>query len=366
MAAVRIDTQELQEVLRLTPPEQNIMLVGRHGIGKSQILTAHHRAQGRTVAPFFLGQMSDPGDLIGLMHKDEKTGRSVFLPPFWWPADGEPIVLFLDELNRARPEILQSVMDLALNKTLADKRLPAGSIVIAAVNEGDEYQLTDLDPALVSRFNVYEFAPTVEDWLVWAAENGIDPRVIRFIQTSSHFLDSAVLPEAAPMQPGGDLAKSPDRRAWERVSRLISGIETPGDIHLKLIAGVVGTAAAAAFMKGLRAGPRIAAEDVLLRFGKVKAKIGRLPVPELAALNEQLLLWLQAGHHEEESGREKTALENFTAYLRVLQTGRQSEALAHISSLIENPRFGRASTFLLRSGEVPGILAEFIEAIEIE
>ncbi len=56
------------------------------------------------VVAFFLGQMSDPGDLIGLMHKDEETGRSVFLPPYWWPVDGRPIVLFLDELNRARPE----------------------------------------------------------------------------------------------------------------------------------------------------------------------------------------------------------------------------------------------------------------------
>ena len=33
---------------------------------------------------------------------------------------GKPIVLFLDELNRARPEILQTVMDLALNRKLAE------------------------------------------------------------------------------------------------------------------------------------------------------------------------------------------------------------------------------------------------------
>jgi MoxR-like ATPase len=99
--------------------------------------------------------MSDPGDLIGLMHKDEGTGRSIFLPPYWWPVDGKPIVLFLDELNRARPEILQSVHELALNKTLAGKRLPGGSVVVSAVNEGEDYQLTDLDPALVSRFNLY-------------------------------------------------------------------------------------------------------------------------------------------------------------------------------------------------------------------
>jgi len=104
--------------------------------------------------------------------------------------DGKPIVLFLDELNRARPEILQSVHELALNKTLAGKRLPDGSIVVSAVNAGDEYQLTDLDPALVSRFNLYEFAPTVEDWLLWATAHDVDPRVTAFIQQNNQYLDS--------------------------------------------------------------------------------------------------------------------------------------------------------------------------------
>lgn len=38
------------------------------------------------------------------------------MPPYWFPVDGKPIVLFLDELNRARPEVLQTIMDLALNR----------------------------------------------------------------------------------------------------------------------------------------------------------------------------------------------------------------------------------------------------------
>src|SRR3954463_15023974 len=141
--AIKIDARELVEVLRLTPPEQNVLLIGRHGIGKSQIITRFfHQEREMPVVAFFLGQMSDPGDLIGLLHKDEQTGRSVFLPPYWWPTDGEAGALFLHELNRARPEILQSVHELALNKTLAGKRLPEGSVVVSAVNAGDEYQLT--------------------------------------------------------------------------------------------------------------------------------------------------------------------------------------------------------------------------------
>jgi MoxR-like ATPase len=81
-------------------------------------------------------------------------------PIFDCPGGFPPVVLFLDELNRARPEILQTIMDLTLNKILAGKKLPSGSQIISAVNEGEEYQLTDLDPALISRFNIYYFSPS--------------------------------------------------------------------------------------------------------------------------------------------------------------------------------------------------------------
>ena len=112
--AIAIDTQGLTTVLDVTPSWQNIMLTGKHGIGKSQILTNYFKTKDMTVKTLFLGQMSDPGDLLGLPTKDEMTGRTTFMPPYWFPTDGKPIVLFLDELNRARPEILQTVMDLVL------------------------------------------------------------------------------------------------------------------------------------------------------------------------------------------------------------------------------------------------------------
>ena len=186
--AIAINSKELLTLLEVTPSWQNIMLTGRHGIGKSQILTKYFESVGMTVKTLFLGQMSDPGDLLGLPNKDEATGKTTFMPPYWFPTDGKPIVLFLDELNRARPEILQTVMDLVLNRKLAGRPLPDGSRIISACNDGDEYQLTDLDPALVSRFNIYTFRPSAEEWLLWAEREGLDERVIRFISANPELL----------------------------------------------------------------------------------------------------------------------------------------------------------------------------------
>ena len=49
--SVTINTSELKETLELTPSKQNVMLVGKHGIGKSEILTSYFESisdDGRT------------------------------------------------------------------------------------------------------------------------------------------------------------------------------------------------------------------------------------------------------------------------------------------------------------------------------
>ena len=365
MPAIRLNTSELHELLRFTPSDQNLMLVGRHGIGKSQIVTSHFESTGQPVVTFFLGQMSDPGDLIGLMHKNEQTGQSEFLPPFWWPMDDQPIVLFLDELNRARPEILQSVMDLTLNRTLAGRSLPAGSRVVSAVNEGDEYQLTDLDPALVSRFNVYEFAPTVEDWVLWANDNDVDSRVIGFLQEHSEYLDGD--PKAAANGKatfGADLTRTPDRRSWVRVAKTIEGTATVTNSHIKFIAGIVGVSAAMLLAKNLQSSAMISAEDVLLRFSKSKSRLLKLQTHDFAALNERLVLRLQK--NEFKAAEKKKAVANFLLYLELLVSMNQSESCVHLASLLDQPRYETASQFLLSDAKILAQMVEFIQAIAID
>ena len=364
MPSIRIDTHELSEILRLTPTDQNVMLVGRHGIGKSQFVTRFFQAQQQQVVTFFLGQMSDPGDLIGLMRTNQKSGRSEFLPPYWWPKGKTPVVLFLDELNRARPEILQSVMDLTLTRTLAGRTLPPGSRVIAAVNEGEEYQLTDLDPALVSRFNVYEFAPTVQDWLVWADENQLDERVIRFIHQHQEYLDGD--PRASDAIPvfGGDLTKQPDRRAWEKVARMLVDLPVLQDVHIKLLAGVVGMSAARALASSLREAPTVSAEDLLLRFSRVTSKLEQFSTPDFAALNERVLLHLQKQRMPD--GTKKKVLANFRKYVqRMLDMG-QSEACAHLASQLERPQFEQASLLVLGDKKILDLLVDFIAGISVD
>lgn len=343
---ININTKELIEILDCTPTEQNIMLVGRHGIGKSEILTEYYKNKGMKVVALFLGQMSDPGDLIGLPFKDTQEGvdnyRTNFMPPYWFPTDGQPIVLFLDELNRARPEILQTIMDLALNRKLAGRRLPHGSRIISAVNAGEEYQLTDLDPALVSRFNIYNFRPTVQEWLVWAERNKLDDRVTTFIQTESVWLDGN---EGQKEGVDTGLEKTPDRRAWKKVSDIMENVAEPGEVHKKLVAGVVGAPAAARFFASITGKNVLTGIEILSDFEKHKKALQTYKLHQLSIVNEGIFRHLEVGEIAEE--QKSVYAENLTAYFALLESSDNKEAIAHFASCFERGQYQMAILFIL-------------------
>ena len=365
--AIRINIAELKKILKMTPASHNIMLVGKHGIGKSEILTDYYQKEGFKVVTLFLGQMSDPGDIIGLPAKVETkdqegniTAQTDFTPPYWFPVDGKPIVLFLDELNRARPEILQTVMDLTLNRKLAGKALPEGSRIIAAVNDGEEYQLTDLDPALVSRFNIYEFKPSVEEWLNWATANKLDSRVINFIQNNPTWLDGDEGANQKHEYQG--LTKIAERRAWERVSDIMLKVESIKDIHKRIIAGIVGAAAAAAFIQSAMKDNVITGKDLLLKYEKTMKTVEKYQLHEFAILNESVFRFLENTQFNERN--KALACKNFAQYINWLESQKKKEVLANFTSIFENGNYPGAITFMVvNARDVYNMLTEFVKKL---
>ena len=351
--SIAINETELMTLLEVTPTWQNIMLTGRHGIGKSQILTRYFKSKGIPVKTLFLGQMSDPGDLLGLPNKDEETGKTVFMPPYWFPVDGQPIVLFLDEINRARPEILQTVMDLVLNRKLAGRELPEGSRIIAAGNDGEEYQLTDLDPALVSRFNIYTFRPTVEDWLLWATRTGLDERILNFISANPELLD-----RSADTKEDQGLDKDPDRRAWEKVARLMENIPNPLPVHQKVVAGIIGVQAAAQLFLSFRKDD-LSPVDLLSDFKKAKKSLDKYELHQLSLLNDALARFFETD--KADTLDREMARKNLKAYHDYLLKNNR-EAYAHFVSLIDGT--GYKKMLLLINKEMPDTYKQIVEFIQ--
>lgn len=356
---IKINSLELKRILELTPESQNILLAGKHGIGKSQILTKFFEEKNMRVVPLFLGQMSDPGDLIGLLNKNEATGKTEFMPPYWFPIDGKPIVLFLDELNRARPEVLQTIMDLALNKTLAGKKLPEGSRIISAVNSGDEYQLTDLDPALVSRFNVFEFVPSVPEWLLWAEKNGIDKRIIQFISQNPDYLDGTTL-----RREDMGLEKSPDRRGWERLSQIINGVTNASDeIYKKISAGIIGMPAATKFFAALSENRLLTAQEILTQnFKDLEETIKGYTTPDLAIVNESIFRYIESKNYD--TSKAKDIAKNFESYFGLLILEMKQEAMGHFANLYTEGTYPQTVSFVaVNAPKLQDKIIKFVSSI---
>ena len=351
--AIAINCSELLTLLEVTPSWQNIMLTGRHGIGKSQILTKYFESKGMTVKTLFLGQMSDPGDLLGLPNKDRTTGKTIFMPPYWFPIDGKPIVLFLDELNRARPEILQTVMDLVLNRKLAGRPLPEGSRIISACNDGDEYQLTDLDPALVSRFNIYTFRPSAEEWILWAVRSGLDERVVNFISANPELLD-----RSADSKEEQGLEKDTDRRAWEKVARFLENVPSPQPIHQKIVAGIIGVQATAQLFLSFQKA-EITPLDVISDFKRVKKKLDKYELHKFSVLNEGLVRIFETDKVDHLN--HETICQNLKAYHDYLLKHNR-EAYAHFVSLMDG--MGYRKMLLLINKEMPETYCQIIDFIQ--
>ena len=340
MGNISINTTELKQLIDLTPADQNIMLVGNHGIGKSEILSEYFSSKGMTVVPLFLGQMSDPGDLIGIPNRNTSTGKTEFMPPYWFPLDGKPIVLFLDELNRARPEVLQTIMDLALNRTLAGRRLPEGSRIISAVNDGDQYQLTDLDPALVSRFNVVSFRPSVQEWLLWAEKVGVDARIRDFIRENPMWLDKD--PDAREGEDTG-LGKTPDRRAWKRVSDILLVAREITPVVSKTVSSIVGPKASSALMGSISSRKILSGRELLHDFDRCRPTLRGYELHELSVVNDGIYRHLEV---EAPTGDEKTrACKSVEDYFTFL-TKEKKEAAAHFATLFIQGTYPKAVHFL--------------------
>jgi len=188
-----------------------VLLRGRHGVGKSQVVYQLAEDESKPVVERRASQMTE-GDLLGLPSTDGAV--TTWNPPAWFKtACDEPVVLFLDEVDRATPEVRQGIFELTDSRKLAGFSLHPDTVIIAAVNGGEhgsQYQVGEMDPAELDRYTVFDVEPSIEDWLDWGKVN-IDTLIWDFINQNHNHLEHA-----------GDFEPNkvyPSRRSWDRLNQ---------------------------------------------------------------------------------------------------------------------------------------------------
>jgi len=266
------------------PPAIALLIKGTTGVGKSAITHELGSVLNFPVLDIRLS-LRNEGDMIGLpdQRASQERGVTCFAPPAWlMRACNEPVILFLDEFNRAEKQVQNAAFQLVLDRQLGESpdgtpyHLHPDTRIIAAINEGFEYSgISEMDAALMRRFFCVEFVADFADWRKWAAAETVSPtgvkasRVDRLIleflsENVSHW--NADLSKVVP----GSVFPTP--ATWHRLSDTLRYMnEAPSsiagqamsDVAFYVSCSAVGTSAAAGLRNYIKnAVQNVTAEEI--------------------------------------------------------------------------------------------------------
>jgi hypothetical protein len=262
-----------------------VLFRGRHGIGKSEVVYQIAKERGLPVVERRASQMTE-GDLVGLPSTDGNI--TSFNPPDWYAqACSEPVLLFLDEVDRAVAEVRQGIFELTDSRKLNGHTLHEDTLVFACVNGGEhgaQYQVGEMDPAELDRWTTFDLEPSVEDWLSWAEDN-VNPLVVDFIK-----LNPGHLEHSGEYEPN---KVYPSRRSWKRCNDAADGAGLLADradlgILFTLASAFVGAEAAMELQHFVRNYDRMLSPEDIIDKGKVKAA-SKLEFAEQAAMVDKIV-----------------------------------------------------------------------------
>jgi hypothetical protein len=230
--AAKVSLKEFAQLAKdIADNRYPIMLRGSHGIGKTEFIRQFAKSIELDTVEIRCAQLME-GDLLGLPRKgnwcsstkNEKFPCTSFLAPDWLiRACNEPVVLFFDEVDRAREEIAMGIMQLTDSRCLMGNKLHPDTLIFAAVNGGFDggvnYSVRALDPAEQSRWSIFDACPVVQDWIEWGykknekGNTNIHPSILEFISEFNQHWNHE--PGQAGYEPG---KVYPVPRSWKRYS----------------------------------------------------------------------------------------------------------------------------------------------------
>lgn len=224
-------------------------LKGASGIGKTEVvyqmseLIAPHIEGWQGVIDIRLSQF-DPVDFRGIPVADKESGRTIWLPPMFWPQPGTSGIVFLDEITSAAPSLQAVAYQLCQERRVGDYRLPDGWMIIAAGNRQSDRGVTyNIAAPLLNRMTELNIDTTFDDWQDYAAKKGKRPEVIAAVKSRIDLLHK--------FEAKGVIEQFPSPRGWFAVSDILDA-DYDIKVRAELIVGAVGNEAGKFFESFLR------------------------------------------------------------------------------------------------------------------
>jgi len=142
--------------------KMNVLFIGETGVGKTAIIMSFFEQLGLRCKYFSAPTLEPYIDIIGVPREHTDADGNTFLEFIQKRefAKDEIDVVFIDEFNRARPEVRNAVMEFVQFKSINGKKYHNLKMVWAAINPYDEdgtYDVDRLDPAMMGRFPIKHF-----------------------------------------------------------------------------------------------------------------------------------------------------------------------------------------------------------------
>lgn len=216
-------------IMKLAKERIPLCVMGPPGVGKSDCARKAAESLGIGFEDVRLTTM-DPVDLRGL--PVVSRGKSAWTRPEFLPSEGEGILL-LDEIGQASQSMQAAAMQLVLDRRIGPHEIAPGWAIIAATNRAeDRAGAGRIITPLLNRFVHIDLEPSVEDWLEWAQEQGVDARIRGFVKSRPELLlrfDPSAVEKAWPTP-----------RSWAAASRVMAAM---GEGWTEAVRGTIGQGA---------------------------------------------------------------------------------------------------------------------------
>ena len=190
---------------------------------------------------------------------------------------------------------------------------------------------------------------------MWANKNGVDERITSYIAANPKALDNQVAVEDLD-----NLEKTPDRRAWVRVSEIITGKDVLKQSHKNIIAGIVGGVAANRFFEFLDHNHLLTAKELLLgNYEMNKLKLDSYKTPQFATINDAVFVYLESDKYTDDD--KAVMAENLASYFNYLESKKLREAMAHFANMFSGTMYPNALVFII--GECPELYSKMTKFV---
>ena len=243
------------------------LIWGEPGLGKSAMIKEIGQENSYEIVEL-RGSYLEPTDLIGIPYPDVKNKVAKWLQseliPFNHTGKG---LLFLDEINRAPPTVLNALMELTLDRRVKGEYIPDGWQVIAAANpDTDNSGVEAIPDALRNRFTHLYVRPDHTTFINYLTRADANVTVRAFLTANPQM----VYQKNSSENNLSDVDAYPTYRSWSSVSEYCNYIATQrtlnvSEIPKKLaISGMIGVGAYALFNAFAELAPQLPDIDAIL------------------------------------------------------------------------------------------------------